>query len=119
MSDTVSETAGKILWFELPAEDAARARGFYGQLFGWQFQPFDESGEYQTTAEGGGAVYPSSDGEKGLFAYFGVADIDAAVGRVRQLGGEAADSREIPGVGHYSRCSDTEGNAFGLYQPGG
>ena len=31
-----------------------------------------------------------------------------------ELGGEAADAQEIPGVGCYPHCADTEGNAFGL-----
>ena len=31
----MSETAGNVVWFELPAEDTARARRLYGELFGW------------------------------------------------------------------------------------
>jgi uncharacterized protein len=49
----------------------------------------------------------------------GTDDIDAAIARVRELGGEASDAQEIPGVGRYSQCTDTEGNPFGLYQGGG
>jgi uncharacterized protein len=112
----MSETDGKITWFEIAGADGARARGFYGSLFGWQFQPFEEGGDYQMTYDAGGAVYTSP--EKGILVYFGTSDIDASVAKVRELGGEAGDPQEIPNVGRYAQCSDTEGNAFGLYQRG-
>jgi uncharacterized protein len=115
VSETISETAGKVVWFELPAEDTARARDFYGRLFGWRFQAFDGPTEYHLTYEGGGAIHPGNV-QDGPLVYFGADDIDASVARVRELGGEASDAEEIPGVGSYSRCTDTEGNAFGLYQ---
>lgn len=113
MTDSTTPVS-KIVWFELPAEDSERARGFYGQLFGWQFQPFGEQ-DYHMTYEGEGAIY-GAPGKKGLLPYFGVGEISAAIGRVRELGGEAGESQEIPGVGVYAQCTDTEGNPFGLYQ---
>jgi uncharacterized protein len=110
----MSDTDGKITWFEVAASDGGRARGFYSGLFGWQFQPFEEGGDYQMTD--GGAVYTADKG--GILVYFGTSDVDASVARVRELGGEAGDPQEIPNVGRYATCSDTEGNAFGLFQSG-
>ena len=97
----------------MPAENAERARSFYGDLFGWQFQSFDETGDYQVTGEG--AV--SSSDQKGLLLYFGTSDLDQSVARVGELGGSAAEPQGIPGVGRYATCTDTEGNPFGLFQP--
>ena len=111
----MSETAGKIVWFELPAANTTRAQDFYGKLFGWTFQPFDGPMEYHMTHEAGGAIQPAN-GRKGPLVYFGSDDIDASIARVRELGGEASDSQEIPGVGRYAQATDTEGNTFGLYQ---
>jgi predicted enzyme related to lactoylglutathione lyase len=108
----------KIVWFELSAKDTQRARDFYGGLFGWQFQPFEGPFEYHMTSEGGGAIMAGAGGS-GPTVYFGVDDIDAAVARVRELGGAAEDVQEIPGVGRYAHCTDTEGNAFSLYQSAG
>ena len=105
---------GRINWFEVPASDAGRARNFYSGLFGWQFQPFEEGADYQVTD--GGAVYTAD--KSGILVYFSTADIDASVAKVRDLGGEAGDPTEIPNVGRYAACSDTEGNAFGLFQGG-
>ncbi len=86
---------------------------FYGGLFDWKFQAFDEAGDYQVTDEG--AV--SSSDRKGLLLYFSTSDIDASVSRVGELGGSASEPAGIPGVGRYATCTDTEGNAFGLFEP--
>ena len=110
---------GRLVHFEVPAEDAQRAVGFYRQLFGWEFQSWDGPIEYHMTQAGGdpgGAVYPSESGERGPIVYFDSDDIDATIMRVRELGGEADDKQPIPGVGWFSRCRDTEGNSFCLYQ---
>lgn len=117
MSVTGSGTTSGIVWFELPAEDSERARDFYGRLLGWQFEPF-EGQDYYMANDVGGAIY-GMPGQKGLLAYFGVDEIDTAIERVRELGGDADERQEIPSVGRYARCTDTEGNPFGLYQSGG
>jgi predicted enzyme related to lactoylglutathione lyase len=117
MSQTVSETAGRVAWFELPAKDTKRAQAFYGGLFGWQFQPY-EGQDYHIAFEAGGAIANAPE-QKYPLIHFGTDDIDAAVARVRELGGEADEKQDVPGFGHYAYCSDTEGNRFGLYQAGG
>jgi predicted enzyme related to lactoylglutathione lyase len=114
----VNETAvaaGRIVWFEISAADTASAREFYGDLFGWQFQPFDGQ-DYHATEGGGGAI-SGTPNEQGLLAYFGVRDIDTSIGRVRDLGGDAGDKQQVPGIGHYAYCTDRDGNHFGLFQP--
>jgi predicted enzyme related to lactoylglutathione lyase len=117
VSETMSATAGKVVWFELPASDTKRAQEFYGRLFSWQFQPY-EGQDYHLAGEAGGAIY-GAPGQTGPSIYFGVDDIDAATARVRELGGQAGERQEIPNVGVYALCTDTEGNPFGVYQGGG
>jgi len=106
----------KIVWFELPASDTKRARTFYERLFGWKFEAFPGEIDYATVNEAGGAVYEAQDGEKGPIVYFGVDDIEGARAQVAKLGGTTQDTQEIPGVGVYAHCIDTEGNAFSLFQ---
>ena len=114
MSDGTTQTAAKVVWFEVPAEDAERAKAFYGPLFGWSFEQFGDMA-YFTSNEAGGAINGmTSDG--GILTYFGTTDIDASLARVRELGGEAGDKQEIPEVGFAASCKDGEGNAFGLFQ---
>jgi uncharacterized protein len=110
--------AGRLVHFELPADDTARARDFWSSLFGWSFQGWEGPIEYHMTegVEPGGAIYPSQEGERGPIVYFAVDDIDEALARVRDLGGKADDKRPIPGIGWTSRAEDTEGNRFSLYQ---
>ena len=60
-------------------------------------------------------------------AYMETADIDTALARVRELGGEAGEIREIPARltaeipsaevhGRFATCKDSEGNTFCLLQ---
>jgi predicted enzyme related to lactoylglutathione lyase len=111
---------GQLVHFELPAQDAARARSFWSGVFGWEFQDAGMPGiEYhmvRTGPEQGGAVYPSDDGKRGPVVYFDTDDIDASVAKVRELGGQAEDKQPIPHVGWFARCTDTEGNEFSLFQ---
>jgi uncharacterized protein len=108
-----------IAWFEIAAGDTGRAQKFYGELLGWQFQPFEPGGDYYMAGEAGGAIYPGANGQPSVLVYFGVDDVEAATARVGDLGGEAGEIQEIPGVGRYSICTDTEGNRIGLYQAQG
>jgi uncharacterized protein len=115
MSETSAEPATRIVWFEVPADDTPRALAFYGDLFGWDFSPMEGPMEYHTSSEAGGAIYPG-EGKRGMLVYFGTNDIDAALARVAELGGEAGEAQPIPGIGSYATCADSEGNAFGLFQ---
>jgi uncharacterized protein len=111
--------AGRLVYFEVPADDTQRAKDFYAELFGWQFRPMQEGFEYHMLEEGiepGGAIYPSQTGEKGAIIYFESDDVDASVERVNELGGSAEDKQPIPGIGWFARCEDTEGNPFSIFQ---
>ena len=113
--------AHKLVHFEVPAQDTKRALGFYGGLFDWQFQEYPGPFEYhmtQTAEDQGGAIHDAAQGGgiPGIFPYFDVDDINAATARVKELGGEADDPGAVPQMGWFSRCTDTEGNRFGLWQ---
>jgi predicted enzyme related to lactoylglutathione lyase len=77
-------------------------------------EPFDGQ-DYQMSYEAGGAIVGSDDVGSPT-VYFGVEDIDAVVARVEELGGAAGEKQEIPGVGYYAICEDSEGNRIGLYE---
>ena len=109
--------AGKIVHFEIVAEDAQRAKAFYGTLFGWKFREWSGPGEYHMfEGEPGGAIYPYEERDGHYVVYFDTDDIDATIGQIRDLGGEAGDKTPIPEIGWFARCKDTEGNAFSLFQ---
>jgi predicted enzyme related to lactoylglutathione lyase len=112
--------AGKIVHLEIPAGETSRAREFYGELFGWQFQSVEGPTEYHMTRideTSGAAVYvPNPANRRGSRAYFDVDDIQAGTTRVKDLGGEAEEPLPVPGMGWFVVCKDTEGNEFGLWQ---
>jgi len=109
--------AGKPVHFEIPAQDTNRAREFYGNLFGWQFDSPMPEMDYRmarTADSEGAAVYPAE--KRGLLVYYDVDNIDAHVAKVRDSGGEAEDKMPVPNMGWFSQCKDPEGNSFGLWQ---
>jgi uncharacterized protein len=111
--------AGKIVHIELPAQDAGRATSFWGSLMGWRFQSSEFAGYHVFEGEPGGGIYESEQPGTGPIVYYGSEDIAADIARVRELGGKADDRQPIPGIGWCSRCHDTEGNAFSLFQADG
>jgi predicted enzyme related to lactoylglutathione lyase len=112
---------GKIVHFEVPADDTGRALAFYGQLFGWPFQDVEGPIKYhltQVSEDTGGAIHRADqgDGIPGIFVYFDVDDIKEGAQRVRGLRGKAEEPGPVLQMGWYARCIDTEGNQFGLWQ---
>ena len=115
--------AGKLVHWEMPAQDDTRATTFYAGLFGWEWNTADMPGiAYHMTQAGGepgGAIYPSEVGARGPIVYFDTDDIDSGIARARELGGSAEEKQPIPGIGWFARCEDTEGNPFSLFQSEG
>jgi uncharacterized protein len=108
------DMSSSIAWFEVPAADTCRAREFYARVFGWTFEPFGDD-DYHVAQDAGGAVH-AAPVENGLLTYFGVDDIDAVLGHIRESGGNVTDEQEVPGVGRYAQCRDSEGNRFGVVE---
>jgi predicted enzyme related to lactoylglutathione lyase len=109
----------KIVHVEFPAKDADRGEKFWEGFADWSIENAGMEGmDYRMFQEDGwgGAVYPNQSGETGPVIYFDSDDIDADVAKVRELGGAAEDKQPIPHVGWFTRCKDTEGNSFSLFQ---
>src|SRR5215208_2232347 len=79
--------AGEVAFFELGVEDTERGRAFYEGLFGWRCET-GPSGEGFTIGAGPvpGGMHG---GDRGAapYLFFRVDDMEAALERVRQLGG--------------------------------
>ncbi len=111
--------AGEIVHIEFPSEDVDRAQRFWGGVFGWQFgestMPEMDYRMAQTGERSGAAVY-ESDKRGHPNYYFSVDDIDASRGKVAELGGQAEEKMPVPTHGWFAACTDSEGNAFHLWQ---
>jgi predicted enzyme related to lactoylglutathione lyase len=105
---------------EIPVDDTAGGKAFWGSLFDWQFEAYPEGAEYhmaRLTEDSGAAVSGMEGrGKRGLRVYFEVDDMDRSVAKVRELGGEADDKMPVPTMGWFAVCKDPEGNEFGLWQ---
>jgi uncharacterized protein len=99
---------------EFPADDPARARRFWTGVLGVELvERSDDQGEGWQTATGNPTLgvheRGTGPGDTYSLPYFAVDDIDAALRRVRELGGEVIH----PGA-RWAVCRDSEGSPFGL-----
>ena len=119
--------ANPFVHMELNTRDLSKAKSFYGQMFGWQFQDMDMGvhGIYSTfkPASGpGGGMMAMPDGFPGWMAYVGVEDVKASTAQAKSLGATIIiDSQPIPNVGWFTILTDPTGATIALFQekPGG
>jgi uncharacterized protein len=121
----------RVVHFEIEASNRQRAADFYAQAFGWQMQQMgDDMANYVVVVTGdpkepggiNGGIFASPTGaSKELNAFscvIAVDNIDQAMQNVTSAGGQVlGDKMDIPTVGTFARCKDTEGNIFSVLQP--
>jgi predicted enzyme related to lactoylglutathione lyase len=121
---------GRIVHFEIHADDVDRAERFYTGVFGWTVQRIGGPADYRllTTGPDGepginGAIMARREerADGGANAYVCTAqvdDLEATIAQVTEGGGELVGDRiEVPHVGTVAHFRDTEGNVFGALQP--
>ena len=106
--------ASPIRLVEFPADDTARARRFWTGVLDVDLRDrSDGEGEgWQTVGDGpalGVHSRGTGPGDRVSLPYFSVSDMEGALNRVRDLGGEVIHPGE-----RWSVCRDTEGSPFGL-----
>jgi predicted enzyme related to lactoylglutathione lyase len=121
---------GRVIHFEIQAEQPGRAIAFYQQLFGWRFQQWGDqpywlvvTGEDGTPGINGGLLPrrgPAPALGQSVNAFVctvDVADLAATLAQAKQAGvAVAVDRMPIPGVGWLAYIHDTEGNIVGVMQ---
>jgi hypothetical protein len=100
-------------YYTIPVKDLARGKRFYGAAFGWTFEPGDRYAHVGNTTPPGGLVADAAATTPKV--WFRVDDVRAAVARVRELGGTAAEPSESPS-GWSADCVDDQGTRFSLWQ---
>lgn len=106
---------GDLAYLTLEVTDGARARDFYGAVFGWTFSPGRAADGWELhdprpmTGLHGGHEQPTA------VPMYRVDDIAAAVERVRTAGGTATDPERQP-YGLMADCVDDQGTPFYLGQ---
>ncbi|GAA0635204.1 VOC family protein [Brevundimonas lenta] len=105
-------------YFTLDTPDIAKARAFYGALFGWTFDEASSSPTYAHVADSTPAFGFTKVERARDFThlYFRVDDVDAACARVGELGGKAAMPSDSAS-GRSAVVCDDQGVSFSLWQP--
>jgi len=113
---------GAVCWSELATWDTAQAREFYSRLLGWEIKSSANMATYIEFSTGGqerGGLLPMHAEWKGAPSrwsiYIHVPDCDAAVAKVKELGGTlCVGPFSAPGVGRIAILADPQGAAFSV-----
>lgn len=125
----------RVVHFEIPTDDHARAKRFYAEVFGWQVQdmpmagdevytfaitsPVDEKFQHRESGAINGGMFKRSPGlpvDKPVIT-IGVESIDDHVKTIEAAGGTLVVPKgEVPDMGYYAYFKDTEGNLMGLWE---
>jgi predicted enzyme related to lactoylglutathione lyase len=85
-----SEAAAKPpkAYVEFAVPNLARAKAFYGAVFGWNFTDYGaEYSSFEGLGTSGGFLHAQASGTGGPLAVFPVTDLNAALARVKAAGG--------------------------------
>jgi predicted enzyme related to lactoylglutathione lyase len=122
--------SGRVVHFEVPFDDADRARSFYRDVFDWQIQSIPEMGyNMVSTGPSGDQGMPAEPGYIGggmlqrqvpvtaPVITLDVEDIDATLVAIEKHGGTAVGEKMPVGdMGFAAYFNDSEGNLMGLWQ---
>jgi predicted enzyme related to lactoylglutathione lyase len=117
---------GRLVWYELFANDPAVAIAFYTEVVGWKTQGWDEDKSYTMFAGdqgplGGCTQMPERPKAMGVPPYWQanveVANVDESVAKVKELGGTVYLVEDAPKVGRFAIVADPQGAVIALFKP--
>jgi predicted enzyme related to lactoylglutathione lyase len=120
---------GKVVHFEIPADDMDRAHKFYKEVFGWKIQempefnytivrtgPSDEKGMPTEPGYIGGGMMKRRQIRTPVIT-IDVKDIENSLKDVKSHGGKVlVEKQEVGTMGYTAYFQDSEGNILGLWQ---
>lgn len=120
----------KVVHFEIPADNVARAQKFYKTTFGWKMNSIpgmgytlvstvdsDEKGMPKTPGAINGGMLKRQAPVKVPVITLNVANIEKTVKKVIEQGGKLVGKKSKVGdMGYAAYIKDTEGNVIGLWQ---
>jgi len=114
----------RVVHFEIAANDPEKVTAFYQNVFGWKIAKWGGPQDYRVVTTGDpaspgidGGIFRPNEWFNGTVNTIQVEDLDAAVEKVKQNGGQVVvEKNVIPGVGYQVYCKDVEGTLFGIHQ---
>jgi uncharacterized protein len=106
--------SNRVTWFQLPADNVARAWTFYNKVFGWS-----QEAAYENVTQFGainGEIAPRSEDLQHPKIVVRVDNISQMLEAIKDAGGKIIVRRtEIPEIGMvYASFTDTEGNLVNI-----
>lgn len=121
--------SGRVVHFEIPFDDADRARAFYQQAFDWDINAVPDMDYTMVTtgpSDGGppgepgfinGGMLKRGAPVAGPVLTVEVDDIDGSLERIESLGGMTVQAKApVADMGFAAYFTDPEGNLMGLWQ---
>jgi uncharacterized protein len=115
---------GSVCWTELNTRDAAGAKSFYKEMFGWNYKESKDGMPYTELMLAGGdrpfgGIFALPEEMAAVppfwMTYIAVDDVDAATKKVQDLGGKVhREPTDIPGVGRFSIVADPSGAVLAM-----
>src|SRR5262245_27021483 len=128
MVDPGNTVVGQFCWVDLAATDAARAKDFYGQVFGWSSCEQSANGgsfaRMRLSDQDVGSIYQLKRAyrDQGVPShwtpYIRVSDVDNVARRVASRGGRViVRPFVVSGIAKIALILDSVGAQVGLWQP--
>ena len=122
----------KVVHFEIPADDPARAKKFYEKVFGWKVEavpggemPYwivhtvavDEKTRMPKEAGAiNGGIFKRQAAEKPTVV-IDVSSVDEYIKKIQKAGGKVTMPKQnVMDMGYYAKVLDSEGNEIGIFQ---
>lgn len=126
----VAAVSGRVVHFEIPADEPARAEDFYRSAFGWEINsmpgmeyallgttPTDEQGVPTQAGAINGGMLKRGTPVLAPVITIEVDDIDKALKTITSLGGSTVRPKSpVADMGFSAYFHDPEGNVMGLWQ---
>jgi len=120
----------KIVHFEIPADDLARAKSFYKDIFDWKIEDVKDMDytmlyttevdkEYMPKEPGAinGGMWKREKGDEKPVLVINVASVDDYAKKIEGKGGKILTPKTTVGdMGYYAKFSDPEGNVLGIWE---
>jgi predicted enzyme related to lactoylglutathione lyase len=114
--------AGTPCWIDVSVPDQERARAFYGELFGWEYDVRPPQLDHATATIRGRDVAgiggtPDADAAAGWLTYLASDDAHATAAAITAAGGSlVSEPATVPGSGTVLVAVDPAGATFGVWQ---
>lgn len=115
---------GRVVHFEITADDPVRAAEFYRKAFNWDVMDWGGPSRYLLATTGpatnpgiNGAITERQEHTQPVINSIDVESWERAAQAVKEAGGEVLMPKTaITGVGYFAYCRDTERNVFGILE---